>query len=374
MINKTIYHYKNLVSLYTNAYPNSVKEFNESYSVKFITYIKAWFGVLYLLALKIDHSRVFYFESFRNSELMDLIPPDKITILGGNDDKSKSSDRGYGFFWIAGIVAAIIVAAEKGNLLPLKLQVLICKWKLNGKKKYFLLYEDTLPVGTFFALLGNECNIPTICIQHGFGTAGEILFDGQLCRHNFLYSLSQEKLINAKQSVFYELGPPFEVRNPVNESNEIILIGTGWKGLSPAFYEKSLAVYGQIKVSLEKFGWQVMYRPHPNENDTDYSQYFSQIDKRSKIDCLSDSRKIYIGYISTLLYEAKIFGHGVINIKDKAMPELAFNTHLEIDISKLHNIDSNIRFVHQKISEENVEILPPLETRFFSAFNKIAYR
>lgn len=374
MIDDIIYHYRKLIRIYSVAYPHSINELEKSFKITYSTSFKACVGIIYLLFLKMKRENSFIFESLRNQEIIDLLPKEQIMILGGKNERRECLDKGYRFFWIGGIVAAVILAGEKNVLFPLRITIWVCKLKLKNLRTYFMLYEDTLPVGLFFALLGNNCGQQTISIQHGFCTEGELFFDGHLCKFNLSYSKTQAKFIKGKESTFLELGPPFDIKYPIETSNEVILVGTGWKGLLPGFYDNSLKDFRRIQSILVPQGWRVFYRPHPNENEADYLAFFPEIDRRSKIDCLSNTKKVFIGYISSLLYEAKVFGHGVININDQDMPELAFTTHLKLDKANFNKIDGDIGTVHQRILEENVDVLPTLETRFFSVFNEIAYR
>ena len=371
MIDEIIYHYKKLIKLYKTTYPNSIEEFKNSFNITVVTYVKAWFGILHLLTIRIDPSRPFYFQSFRHQELIDLIPPEKVVIFGGFDEKKRALKKKYDFFWVGGIVAAIILAGENDTKIPLRLQALICKWRFKSKEKFFFLYEDTLPVGVFFSLLGVSCRQSAICVHHGYGIAKDILFlEGNLARYNFLYSIRQKEFITNNSSCF-ELGPPFDIRRPVTASNEVILVGTGMKSLSPFFYEQTLQFYSEIKNQLCDSMWRVLYRPHPNENLEDYAQFSFELDTRSKVDCLSDYKKVFVGYISTLLYEGKVFGHGAININDESMPELAYDTDRRIEVNEINSIRTFIEEVHDKINRENIDILPPLKERFFSIFNQL---
>lgn len=372
MHEKIIHHLDRLLNAYTNTFPASaVKAFNSGTRVTYATHIKAWVGVVHLLMLRISNSRRYVFETFRYKEIIDCLKPKEILILGGRKDLHTCLKNGYGFFWTAGIDAAIILAWRGRNMAPLKLQIKLARKQFKRNKKYFFLYEDTLPVGLFFALLGNSCSHPTVCIQHGFYVTEPFLLDGLLCRYHLLYALEQKILMHPSNSTFFELGPPFNVVYATQISNEIVLVGTGENGLWPDFYVRSLDVYSRIQEQLSERGWNVIYRPHPSEAKSDYSPYFPETDKRSKVACLSGTKKIFVGYVSTLLYEAKISGHSVLCLIDPAMPKIAFIPNGIIDANSLANIEDVVRDLHSEMENTSVHKLPPLRDRFLSILKGI---
>jgi hypothetical protein len=82
---------------------------------------------------------------------------------------------------------------------------------------------------------------------------------------------------------------------------------------------------------------------------------------------LSDSRKIFFGYNSSLLYEASKLGHVVINILDEIIPNLIFKTHYTLDIN---NFETG--FINQ-INESNIRDIKliKLKDRVMNALNII---
>ena len=369
LISEIVFNYKKLVKTYNVHYTNSNVEFETAFKINFITYLKALVGILYYFFYNLKNQRIYFFESFRNQEIINLFDSKNILILGGNNDKKIATKNKYGFLWTSPIYSAIILASSNKTTFPLKSFIYIFKYKFNKQKINFFLYEDTLPIGIFFSLFGKYFNKQTFCLQHGFGTKKEILFDGSLCKHNLLYSITQKEFIEG-DTKFYELGLPFDINLPVEKSNEIVLIGTGWKGLDPEFYEKSLKYYNQIKEIFDKSNYKIFYRPHPNEKEIDYKSYNFNIDKKSKIECLSDTQKIFIGYISTLLYEAKVSNHLVINIIDNKMNRLAFET--DLSINPLYSVDflKEIIYLYENKKINNNQI-NSLKSRFFKIFDQI---
>jgi hypothetical protein len=372
-----IYQFNKTLSIFRKYYGNIASEFqNKNYSVTYATYIRAWLGVIYLIVLRIPSSRKYIFQEFKNMELINCLKPENIIILGGKSNYSICLKRGYGLFWTGGISAAVLLAWRSGRMAPLKFQIKLAKNKLNSSKKYFLLYEDTHAVGIFFALLGGRNYHSTVCIQHGIYQLEAPIVDGTLCLYNLVYALSQkvtfEKLMKTFATTFFELGPPFDVNYGSEISNCIVLVGTGEHDMRREFYFRSLDIYIRIKNQLSKCGWTVIYRPHPSESESDYSPYFREADRGSKVACLSGPRKIFIGYISTLLYEAILTGHSVLRLTDPAMKEeITFTPNVTVNPDCIFSIDEVVSGLCSEMKRTDVRKLPPIEDRFISILQKI---
>jgi hypothetical protein len=379
---KIVCDLKTMIEIFASAYPASSQQMDKTYRSIPATYIKAWLGVVYMLTSRSLRSRKYLFETFKNKELIDCLDPKDICILGGRFDRQACSTHGYGYFWTGGVMAAIIVALRDGRTTPLRLQIAFAQRKLKSRNTYIFLYTDVLPISNFFALLGDSCSLPTICVAHGWWVPlkSEILIDdGEHCRFNLLYSMQQKPFNQSSRSTFFELGPPFDAECGEEISNEVVLVGTGAKGMMPEFYFRSLEVYSSILEQLGGCGWNVRYRPHPNEDPSGYSTHFTDVDKRPKSICLSGSRKLFVGYESTLLYEAKTFGHSVVRLLDSTITEPSFapnaisfapNAILKTD-SVATTIEATIDRLHREMHNAPIIKIPPVRDRFLSILAQI---
>ncbi|MCX7155353.1 MAG: hypothetical protein NTW45_02770 [Rhodocyclales bacterium] len=365
-----IARFKTFICAHTTKYGDGVLD---HFKVSYTTQIKAWLGVLYLFRLTVLNSRKYIFETFRNRELIACLNPRDVLILGGKPDLHQCLENGYGLFRTGGIEAAILVAWRRGRTAPLILQIYLAKKLLRGRK-YFFLWEDTLPVGIFFSLLGNSCHHSTICIQHGFhsaGASGAGLNDGALCKYNLLYALEQKEHIPSSDTAIFELGLPYDVASSNEISREIVLVGTGEHEYRRDFYFRSLDFYKRVQEQLRGRGWAVTYRPHPDEHGSDYSSLFPAVDEGTKLACLSGPRKTFIGYVSTLLYEARTLGHCVICVTDPAMHKNSFTPNAEIDADDARNIETVIDNLHSEMETILVPRPRPIRDRFLAILGEI---
>ena len=363
--------FNQLIDIFTNERPNTVFEMNRAWSATYLTYIKAYFGVIYLYFLRIEDSRKYFFQTFRNKEVIDCLNQEEIVILGNRQHLAACRASNFKLIWVGGIVAAIVIATRGGHTLPLRLQLYLAKKSMGKPRKYFFLYEDTTPVGIFFAIFANEHSHISICIQHGTPMIKELWLDGLLCRYNLLYQLSMKEDMNP-ESNYFELGPPFDIIKGEDVSFMIILVGTGYSVVKPSFYRRSLDCYQRIANQLNNSVWKVIYRPHPCERGFDYSSHFSNVDKSSKVTCLSGARKLFIGYQSSLLFEAKTFGHSAITLIDPDTYMIkSFTPNAELDASCVENIEGVIVRLHSEMKKCPARAIPPLKERFMPILRKI---
>lgn len=369
--NSVINQFNHMVDIYLKTYPVSAIEFERSFKVTGKTYIKAWIGVWYLFFLRIPANRTYFFENFRYQEIINIFETGEVGILGGREDRDKCREKGLFFLWTGGIVAAILVGAKKKHSLPLLLQIQVLKMRLRKRKRFFFLFEDTVPVGSFFALFGNAFMHPSVFIQHGIAVKGGILADGQLARYDLLYSIEQQYNINNNDCVSFELGPPYDVNYAETISKEVVLVSSGSKGYWPELYFKQMDLFRSMEQLLSGAGWNVVYRPHPDEDPIDFQSKFKNVDRRNKVHLLSDSFKVFIGYNSTLLFEAQTYGHVLVCLNDPQMFSFPFEADFLIELDELDNINCYVTKAFEKMHTRAIKKLLPLKERFFSIFKEI---
>ena len=369
LVVETVKNYNELVNFYLDFSASSFAEYEKAYKVDSITYLKAWVSIIYFYFIKIPESLKYIFENYRRKEIIDTFKNDEVMIIGGRPDHAEAKKRGYKYLWSGGIVAAIVIAAKKGKTAALRYQINILRTKLGRSRKFIFVWEDTTPEGFFLANFANTFDHTSIHLQHGTTAAGVYkVINGDKCKYNILYALSQKKELNNQSTIAYELGPPFDIKPIKGVSKQVVLVGSGEEF---ELYFKSLDTFAAIEKKLKNVGWPVFYRPHYCENKADYEHRFSKIDRSNKIDLLSGELKIFIGINSTLLFEAQSFGHGVLILKDVKFPPYLFKPDITIEVDDINTIHHHINYVYENLINKAVENLAPLHSRFAAIFKDI---
>lgn len=329
-------------------------------------------------------NRIYIFEGLRNKEYMSAFDPSVVFILGSKIERNYAVKHGYGFIWSFPIISAVNIKITR-NVNPfiikqLKVWVSVLS-KLNSVT--FFIYEDTQPLGCFIAHTGKLLQpiTKTVCIQHGFypKESYPIRKEGALSEINFLWSESQADVIGTNSLLTYEIGLPyFAIAKQGNAALNVILVGTGTANNGNDFYEKSLRTYKLIAEALSQtLDVKVFYRPHPNElTDQCVLQHleskFPLIDYSDKLRLLNGSKAVFIGTVSSLLYEAGIAGHIVIHFKlqEELIPD--FNFDFEFSENQLEELLRwfllNIKYL-SKSEKITINTPSPLD-RFISACRK----
>ncbi len=329
------------IKIYLNKFPNSRNEINQFFNINLFDNLKAFFGLLNLFFINF-YNKEFIFITTRNKSIIQCLDKNNILVFGTNFDKKYCNKSGIKFYWHSGIHSAIKLFYNRNSTFFLNIYTTLLNKKLKNLK-YLILYEDTLPLGIYFTEFCRDKNKISICIQHAAHTILPFLpVDGFSSKYNLVYDKDQKTFYKDSNSVLIILGLTYDFNKIIEKSKTIILVGTGYYGLDPVFYKRSLKIFSLIKNTLLTDGFNVLYRPHPNENyNIEIQNYFknNEIDQSSAAILLSKTRKIFIGYNSSLLYEASKIGHIVINIFDEIIPNLIFKTDHTLKITKF---DSSI--------------------------------
>jgi hypothetical protein len=269
---------------------------------------------------------VYIFEGLRNKKYMQAFDSSSVVIIGSHLEKKYADAHGYGFCWSFPIVSSIQTNISRRWNFPAIRQLVRWTIKLSRfQRVIFFLYEDTQPLGLFFVHVGRlfaNKKITSVCIQHGYyaKTSYPIRNEGGLSDVNFVWDLNQIDLIGANKEKTYEIGLPYIASAKQSNVLNIILVGNGMVGDGTDFFHRSLSAYLHVcnlRDHLPNISF--FYRPHPielaNEKTLCYLRSkFTLIDQKDKVELLNGQKSIFIGSISTLLYEAGIAGHLIVHL------------------------------------------------------------
>ncbi|MBT7558479.1 hypothetical protein HN615_16375 [Candidatus Woesearchaeota archaeon] len=284
---------------------------------------------------------------FVNSRFEDIIcnlNKEDVVVMGGGKDLLFCVKNKIKFVWIGYLVKAFNIYYYYGrDGVYIKALTLIEKKVTISDHKSLLLWEDTLKVGLSFANLFNKNKlVDVICIQHGlFFLGSKVRPAGINSNYNFFIKDSQKKFINNSNSRnSCVIGLPYDITERPLFNKNIYLVGIGGLGTDDPIYLYSLWVYSKIYGEFIGSGYKVFYRPHPTENVNFCKFCFPDINIVPKKDLFTSSLSVYIGFNSTLLYEAMCFGNISIRINpvEDSININDFNTNLTIDEKDIKHI------------------------------------
>ena len=330
-----------------------------------------------------DGETAYIFEGLRNKEYMNAFKPETVIVVGSRIEKTFAKSKGYRFCWSFPVSSSVGAKIEMGMSYPLIQNLKYWKNELSKfKKVIFFLYEDTQPLGVFFSHVAKISNqkAVTVCIQHGifYKTKTNIRIDGKLSNINFVWSKEQADIIDCDKLKTFEIGMPYTAIAQLQAPLIVVIVGIGVPYIGNDLYRNSLLAYSDIYKALTNHaGLKVYYRPHPNEWAhpnlvTELRELFPLLDEIDKVSRLNGPRAIFIGAISSFLYESRVAGHLVAHLR--IYDELISNVNSDFSFAP-EEIDKLIKWTrsvkndqYEQVTQQNIEQSSPLE-RFVCALH-----
>jgi hypothetical protein len=269
-----------------------------------------------------NKKKIFFFQGLRHSEYFNNFEKNTVVIIGSKAEKKFAVEHGFHFISSFSIAASVKALVYRDSSFVLK--IIFSRW-INYLKKIessvFLIYEDTQPVGTFLNYLSQTCsdNSHAICIQHAFYAKPNypVRLEGRKTEFNFIINESQGELIQPNFVKTSIIGLPYSISAKKGEIRSVILVGVGGVFYDNKVFRDSIDCFKKIySIISQNFDLEIIYRPHPNELQfpeviQELSDNFKIIDTMDIVDRLNDSRSIFIGVASSVLFQAEIAGHPV---------------------------------------------------------------
>lgn len=316
--------YETLVRFYkdnlSNFVPITVKKFSRIQAFIYSSLLNL--VVILVQAFSIRKPPKYIFVGLTHVEIMRVLAPSEVMVIGGRNELNLCRKKAYRFHWAGYIYKSFELFLFANMEFPLVNCILfIQKYFLprKGMNTYLFLWEDHRSIGLLMSLaLGNVRGINVVSIAHGYEYALKNktkFIDGSNCKFNFVYDKKQVDLIGTilNKKTVYELGLPYEVKPINNIKPKVVLVEhTG----SAAGAEYIISVYHFIEIYriLTEGGLNVIYRARPRADYSDIPALFSEVYGGDKLDLFAEGRMIFIGFSSTLLYEAKVHGNIVIGL------------------------------------------------------------
>jgi len=322
----------------------------------------------------------YIFQGLRHRGLIEVLPSSEVMVLGGRGEYLYCLKRGYSFHWIGYIAKAFQLYIWAGKKEPFSKALIFIQnlfLAQAGERRYLFLWEDSLPTGlTLSTALASIPGLNVVCIAHGMFTRYKgkgVPPEGEQCKFNLVWDVSQRKLFNGGDDpATFVLGIPYEVKPPQAITHNVVLVGHCGRSTSVAEYCFSLYHFNKIFTILQRANINVSFRPHPQDDINFIRSIFPSVCVENKQELFASGRMAFIGFASTLLYEARQHGNITIALDSSELPyEIDFNVDgvvLASDYEKLPLYLSNL--FDARSVQVNINV-GSLSSRFYGCIKKI---
>jgi len=273
--------------------------------------------------------KILFFESKFKDIILSLRKKKvSVGIIGRLRDIEFAFEIGIPYYSIFHWEYSLIKLFEKDpKLSTKKAQRLIGKFSkfLREKKvKFLVLSNDSLFVERFLIFSARMAGIITICIQDGLfhKKTNPKFIHGQFADYMFLWGESQKKFYEAleakkKVAVLKILGFPFFTEeNSSIDKRKICILGQPYENYNRELGKKKKEIFEFVISLLKRFGYTVVYKPHPGEISREFIP--NNVDIYNK-DLRFAFREfgVFISLTSTALLEASLNKKIAIQIYDE---------------------------------------------------------
>lgn len=349
------------------------KKYSLSFFGRSIQKMKVYF-FLFFLSKSASSLSKYIFEGHRFKDIIELFDSADYSVISGLSNIFIALRSRKAFIWGGGIIAAFELSLHLGNHKYLdKVIDRLSFWDNEGRKVFLFLYEDTQPLGLVLSSVFKKSeNIVTICIAHGFypESRREFIFPGNNCNFNFVWCLSQEKFFKTEKQSVILLGLPYDY-SAINmvDKNNIILVGHSGPDTNLSEYLLTYSHISYIYNMLKNNNISVKFKPHPQDNSLYAKKLFNN-------DIVTDVHKemkngaIFVGFFSSLLYEAHAHGLHVIGLDTNLLSyERSFKADKSFKSDDYINIPSYLASL--PLLSSNKIASEPLKKRFNDAMTTL---
>lgn len=324
----------------------------------------------------------YLFLSARHAHLVTSFHRDEAAIIGGPGDFALARRARLPFRFTGDLLAASSSMLFGMQFVPTRW--IVRRWLRFFARQndpcYLVVPSDTLPIALLLVKIAEQCpNVTVVCVQHGLFNSGFDADDieGRNSAINLVYCDAQRREMERRLpgALVEVMGFPAEFRREPGQTQPVrtaILVGNGT--LDPANYRRSLQIFDRVRSMLEAAGISVEYRPHPSEYRVPAAQIPFRMNRQSKDGLLGGERKAFIGFTSTLLYEAHLAGHVAVVVHDDFLPGYAISEFgLKVDTSAMDGLPELIASASERVCIGEGG-MTPLRARFDAAIARAAAR
>ena len=295
--------------------------------------------------------------------------------------------KGYSFRYL-GLAEYYLMRAyfeNKPSLLQGLVKQLVVLVASSKKSRFIFYFSDFAPLEVIFRIISNEGKrVFTVCVQHGvlLKTNQGFIQVGSLSDY-FLANGHQQaeiapKFLGEKVKIV-NLGPAYELPLLKEKSSlEVILVSNGGADVDLKRSQLTNLILNKLSKKLEENLINYSIKLHPSDVILSYDAK-EKIFLGTKNDVLSNNPKIFIGFVSSLLYEAHLIGHTSIEIKLRDESAKLNSQQLNTFVPDYSFYDDQLNELCQKLSMipfiEKKEVdefyLLPLKERVSLSVSKI---
>ena len=231
--------------------------------------------------------------------------------------------KGYSFRYL-GLAEYYLIRAyfeNKPSLLQGLVKQLVVLVTSSKKSRFIFYFNDFAPLEVIFRIISNEGKrVFTVCVQHGvlLKVSEEYILEGQLSDYFLANGHEQAEIAPeflGEKVKIVNLGPAYELPLLKEKASlEVILVSNGGGDVDLKRSQLTNLILNKLSKKLEENLINYAIKLHPSDVNLSYDAK-EKIFLGTKNDVLSNNPKIFIGIVSSLLYEAHSIGHTSIEIK-----------------------------------------------------------
>lgn len=370
------------IAKYTHAFPHYIAARYSSKPKWLVSWLQmAVFALGGAIAIVVTlfqkQKKLYYFEGGRFSDLHALLPPEQVVIIGGMRERRYCRQHGYGFHWDGYIKKLFNIFYYLKIDAAMEILIFLVRHLLGrrlGVKGRLFVYEDTLPIGISLACILKDRS-PVTCISHGAmlkaNEGVDLLPDGGMCPYNFVYDDYQVSVLQNWGSTCFQMGVTFELPKVSGWAEQIVLIEQSTPDM-PEEYDVCLVRMAAFYRQLAQAGYDVIYRARPGVDISTLTDKFDVVHAGDKMTLLGGPLKVFVGYNSSLLYEAQACGHVTIGLDDSTFPFMrAYSPNLCLTELTPECVEAVMTEAFRRLRDEPAATYASLKQRFFSCLDQL---
>lgn len=287
--------------------------------------------ILYKLLPSKSKNKKYLFYSLKYQELIKTLPKDDVLLLGGGKSAWLFSIRTkipilfiYPFFKIL----LPLFKSDKYSEIELEKSVNTLSQLLKSTSAEYLIVEtDSLPHHRLLIMAARKASIQSICILHGVSSYACVgsLSDGQFADYMLVYDDYQKNVlkhagINPDKLFIlgYYASLSFIKPKTYYDRKTICILGQPWIHYDNAIFRRYEKIIEWLIETLSATGLNIVYKPHPGENDYAFIHKLSEEIEIFSNDLTScfQHYDVFISFASTAILEATLHTKIAIQIYD----------------------------------------------------------